>query len=86
MLGLGAIAPNAPQNAAHARDAVMPHPQDRFIFPDRAYAPGYEPAAPHEDDNPPEPIMTRDDYLRFGAMLVLIMTGLAAISTLLLPA
>jgi len=62
----------------------MSHSQDRFIFPDRAYAPGYEPAT-REDDTPPEPIMTRDDYLRFAAMAVLIMIGLSAVSTMLLP-
>lgn len=63
----------------------MPHPQDRFIFPDRAYAPGYEPTPPREEETLPEPIMTRDDYLRFGAMAALIMTGLATVSTMLLP-
>lgn len=62
----------------------MPHTEDRFIFPDRAYAPGYEPAS-REEETMPDPIMTRDDYLRFGAMVALIMTGLAAVSTMLLP-
>jgi hypothetical protein len=80
-----ATAPNAPHDAVHAGKTPMPHPQDRFIFPDRAYAPGYEPAAPREDEPLPEPIMTRDDYLRFGAMAALIMAGLAAVSSLILP-
>ncbi len=63
---------------------AMSASQDRYIFPDRAYAPGYEPSARPAEESPPDPIMTGADYLRFGTMLCLMGGGLAVVSVLLL--
>lgn len=59
-----------------------PHPDDVFIFPERAFAPGYEPTPP---DQEPRPALRygNGEMLRFLMMLLLLGGGVAMLSAML---
>lgn len=69
------------QNAARPPHHYEPHPDDVFIFPDRAFAPGYEPRAPDLARQAELPY-GRGEMMRFLAMLAALVGGIAMFSAL----
>ncbi len=56
------------------------------VFPDHAYAPGYEPVAREPvPEDAPERIIGRADFARFAAAACLLAGMLAVVSVLLMP-
>ncbi len=63
-----------------------PHDFDR-IFPDHAYAPGYEPAPrerPPEEER--ERVIAAGEMIRFAFAALMVLAGMAALSGLMLAA
>ena len=60
-------------------------PDPDRIFPDHAYAPGYEPARREEPPElPPERIIGPADMARFAAASCMVVGGLALVSALIM--
>ncbi|WP_160121116.1 hypothetical protein [Rhodovarius lipocyclicus] len=70
--------PKAPRPPHH----YEPHPDDVFIFPERAFAPGFEPA-PREPAPSLQAPYGAGEMLRFLMMLLLLGGGVAFVSAML---
>ncbi|RVT98559.1 hypothetical protein EOD42_00095 [Rhodovarius crocodyli] len=71
------------QKAARPPHHYDPHPDDVFIFPDRAFAPGYEPSPPNLNPRAELPY-GRGEMMRFLAMLAALIGGIAMFSAMFL--